>query len=171
MRRRKTFVDVSPHFVHIRIVPFPYQLLCWTSRKLGGLIARVLKICLWNTLVKGAYWRDCEPVPGRTFSAGFSACSPRLLFYLNHLCVDKMVLFFQLTCFGDPRKKFIALGKTYFAVMARQQEVADAFDLLRLLLISERDVRAGRTKSAKQVFQKLRKELKAKQKKSPPERG
>jgi prevent-host-death family protein len=42
------------------------------------------------------------------------------------------------------------------------QKMQDAFALLRLLQISEKDVQAGRTKPAKQVFQELRKELNAK---------
>ena len=42
------------------------------------------------------------------------------------------------------------------------QKMQDAFALLRLMQISERDVQAGRTKSAKQVFQELRKGLNAK---------
>ena len=36
------------------------------------------------------------------------------------------------------------------------QKMQDAFALLRLLQISEKDVRAGRVKPAKQVFQELR---------------
>jgi hypothetical protein len=36
------------------------------------------------------------------------------------------------------------------------QKMQDAFSLLRLLQISEKDVQAGRVKSAKQVFQELR---------------
>lgn len=42
------------------------------------------------------------------------------------------------------------------------QKMQDAFALLRLMQISERDVQAGRTKPAKQVFQELRKGLNAK---------
>ena len=42
------------------------------------------------------------------------------------------------------------------------QKMQDAFALLRLLQISEKDVRAGRVKPAKQVFQELRKGLNAK---------
>lgn len=42
------------------------------------------------------------------------------------------------------------------------QKMQDAFALLRLMQISERDVQAGRAKPAKQVFQELRKGLNAK---------
>lgn len=42
------------------------------------------------------------------------------------------------------------------------QKMQDAFALLRLLQVSEKDVQAGRTKPARQVFQELRKELNAK---------
>lgn len=42
------------------------------------------------------------------------------------------------------------------------QKMQDAFAILRLLQISEKDVQAGRVKPAKQVFQELRKEFNAK---------
>ena len=43
-----------------------------------------------------------------------------------------------------------------------KQKKQDAFALLRLLQMSEEDVQAGRVKPAKQVFQKIRKDLNAK---------
>ena len=42
------------------------------------------------------------------------------------------------------------------------QKMQDAFALLKILQVSEKDVQAGRARPAKQVFQKLRKELNAK---------
>ena len=71
---------------------------------------------------------------------------------LDHVCESHVP--YVVTQNGEARGVILDVD-TY-------QKMQDAFALLRILQISERDVQARRTKPAKQVFQELRKELNAK---------